>query len=224
MSTFYLIDFDFTLFKTHQGSTIFIEELAKAHPDEAFDIEQRVAESLVTGISFAIRDATAELIGEQETRAIETRYIERGKNQSLLFDGAHELMEAINNSGERFGILTYGSKAGQTMKVHAAQLSHVPFLVTDQKQKGAFIAEWWGGERFTIPDELGGGEADEIVLIDDRLFSFEGLPAHARGYWVQTGPAQYDPLIKAPANVRSVATLTDVITAEEEKLTLIDKA
>lgn len=222
MSTFYLIDFDFTLFKTHSGSSIFIEELAKAHPDEALEIERRVAESLVTGISFAIRDATVELIGEQETRVIEAQYIERARSERLLFDGAHEVMNYIETHDARFGILTYGSVLGQTMKIHAAQLADVPFMITDRKKKGELIAEWWRDDQFVIPELLGGGNADEIVLVDDRLFSFEGLPPQARGYWVQTGPARYDPVTDAPARVQSVDTLLDVIAAEEARLNTVD--
>lgn len=217
MSTFYLLDFDFTLFKTHLGSTMFIDELARAHPDEAYEIERRVAESLVTGVSFAIRDATVELIGEDETHDVEDRYIKRAQSEVLLFDGAHELMAFISDMGERFGILTYGSQLGQTMKIHAAQLTQVPFLVTDHKQKGALIAEWWDGTQFVLPRELGGGVADEIVMVDDRLFSFSGLPKHARGYWVQTGPARYDPVTDAPANVQPVLTLNDVIATEKDR-------
>lgn len=222
MSTFYLIDFDFTLFKTHSGSSIFIEELAKAHPDEALEIERRVAESLVTGISFAIRDATVELVGEQETESIETHYIERARSEHLLFDGAHEVMDYIKTTGSRFGILTYGSERGQTMKIHAAQLQHVPFMITDHKKKGELIATWWKDGRFVMPELLGGGDADEIVLVDDRLFSFEGLPPQARGYWVQTGPARYDPVTDAPARVQSVDTLLEVITAEEARRKAVD--
>ncbi len=220
MNTFYLLDFDFTLFKTHAGSSIFIEELAKAYPDEAREIERRVAESLVTGVSFAIRDATVELVGELETHAIETQYIARARSENLLFDGVHEVMDYIETSGTRFGILTYGSVSGQTMKIHAAQLQHVPFMVTDHKKKGELIAGWWREDHFIIPESLGGGEADEIVLVDDRLFSFEGLPDHARGYWVQTGPARYDPVGDVPANVESADTLFEVIAAEKSRTLL----
>lgn len=222
MRRFYLLDLDFTLFKTREASMILIDEVSRQYPDVARLIEARLEEYAITGVSFAIRDQIVGQIGEQHMQTIENRYIERAQATNVLFDGAHEIMHFISEHGSRYAILTYGSVRGQTMKIRAAKLDHVPFLVTDHKMKGELIASWLQDGVFMIPEQLGGGEADEVVLVDDRVFSFKGLPEQTRGYWVQTGPVRYEPVEAAPDMVVTAGTLHDVIVAERRALDATD--
>ncbi len=223
MSTFYLIDFDFTLFNTPLGSAMVIEEVERRNPDTARIIEERLADYLRRGASFAIRNQMVELGGEELASEVEARFIERALGENMLLNGAAELIDFMRHRSTEFGILTYGSAPGQIMKIKSAGLGNVPFLVTDQLHKGNLISSWWSGDHFTLPDELGGGAFDHLVFVDDRLFSFVGVPPHVTAYWVQTGPVRDDPIDEVPSHVQPVATLKEVIALEEARL-LIDKA
>jgi hypothetical protein len=223
MNTFYLIDLDFTLFNTRLGSSLVIKEVERLNPEVAHRIEERLADYSARGASFAIRDQIVELGGEALAAEVETRFITSASQQNMLIAGAAELIDFMTRRSLPFGILTYGSAPGQIMKINSAGLGDVPFLVTDQMHKGELISSWWTGDHFHLPRELGGGAYDHLVFVDDRLFSFTGLPGTVTGYWVQTGPIRDDPGEPTPQNVRPVATLTEVISLEQARLT-IDKA
>ena len=115
------------------------------------------------------------------------------------------------------GILTYGSELGQKMKIEAAAgLENIPYSITVETFKGALIAGWREeDDLYHIPVELGGYIAKHIVFVDDKPFSFKGLPIDCRGYLVKS---VYDAgLEKLPTYVQQVNSLTEVLNAEKKR-------
>lgn len=217
VKTFYILDLDRTIFDTIGASDVLIG-LVAAHSEElAHHIRTQIDEYNQIGASFAIRDVIVEQVGEEQALQIEKAFIEEGGRRSLLLPGAEALMHFIDQQqGSRTGILTYGSVKGQTMKIIAAGLHAAPFMITQQKHKGELIASWRQTDGYHVPDELGGGVVDQIVFVDDRIFSFEGLPDDVEGYWITQELAVLD-AVEHAANVHPVRTLFEVIEREQRR-------
>ena len=216
--TYYLLDLDRTLFDTIGASDLLIALVAEYSGELAHHIRTQIDEYNQIGASFAIRDVIVEQAGEERALEIEKAFIEEGARRSLLLPGAVELMEWIREaSSAKFGILTYGSVKGQTMKITAASLQQLPFLITQEKHKGELIASWKQPEGYHLPEELGGETVEQIVLVDDRIFSFEGLPEASIGYWITQELAVLD-AVEHALNVHPVRSLYEVIDIEQRRL------
>lgn len=214
-STFYIIDLDRTLFDTNKASQMIVEEIAKIDESVVSEIQRQITEFTNLGSSFSIRDSTIALIGEEKTSIVETRFMERAWQEGVFLEGAEDLLAAISASGASFGILTYGSPAGQLTKLKAAKLDTLPYIITDQSHKGSLIRSWQQDNgSFVLPEEYGLKVVERLVFIDDRLFSFDGLPERAIGYWVAPQLSILD-AVEHPASVQPVLSLTEVIQREK---------
>lgn len=216
-STFYALDLDRTLLDTIKATEMMRGVIALHDAELAARLEQRFEDYSISGESFSMRDFIAENVNDDEMIRIEAKYKEVASGWDLLNPGAVELLEYVRSKdGVGFGILTYGSELGQRMKLQAvAALREVPFLVTPETYKGAQIATWReDDDLYHLPEELGGGTAANIVLVDDKPFSFKGLPIDCRGYLVKS---VYDAGIeKLPLVVVQVDSLKEVIRAEKD--------
>jgi len=216
LSTFYILDLDRTVYDTIKATELMRGVVALHDTALAAALEQRFEEYTTQGESFSMRDFIAENVGEDEIIKIEAKYRDLALAQDLLNPGANELIEYIRSlDGADLGILTYGSIPGQTLKIRAAKgLEDIPYLITGETYKGALIASWRGeDELYHLPEELGGNIVKSIVFVDDKPFSFKGLPIDCRGYLVKS---VYDAGIeKLPSYVQQVTSLTEVVVAEK---------
>lgn len=143
-------------------------------------------------------------------QAIETNFIEASKNYDYLMPGAREIIELLRQHHAHFGIITYGGDVWQRVKIKAARLESIPHIITSQKNKGVLISEWVA--KGCVPIELECQPFDEVVLIDDKVISFNGFPQEqAKGYQVRTGNDLVVDEAALPVNVQSVESLYDVI-------------
>jgi len=221
IATYYILDLDRTLFDTEKSTQVMRGVVALHDTELAAALEQRFEESTLLGESFSMRDFIAENVDEEAMQKIETLYLAAALNQDILNPGARELISYIRTQGDgEMGILTYGSPLGQAMKIKAVtELESIPFLITSETFKGAQIASWHQEDGYYhLPAELGGFLAKHIVFVDDKPFSFKGLPIDCTGYLVKS---LYDAGIgKIPLNVATATDLHEVITAEKHRLTM----
>ena len=214
ITTFYVLDLDRTLLDTVKAADLFRQTVAEWDIQLSQLLAREVEDYSLRGTSFSMRDFIAERVGEERAIEIEAAFIRAVADQNLLNDGARELMAAITALPDAdFGILTYGSPAGQLMKIRAAGLSNIQNLVTREAFKGQQITSWRDDDGFyCVPDALGGARAATVVLIDDKSFSFQGLAPDCRGYWVSS--RQDDDENHPIATVRRVSTLFEVVDQE----------
>ena len=216
--TYYIFDLDRTLYDTVKATELMRGVIALHDTALAAALEQQFEEYTTQGESFSMRDFILENVGEVEMQKIEVKYHTLALQQDLLNPGAKELIASIRaTAGNDLGILTYGSPLGQKMKIEAAAgLEEIPYLITAETYKGALIASWrQDDERYHIPEELGSGVFTDIVFVDDKPFSFKGLPIDCRGYLVKS---VYDAGIeKLPQHVRLVESLHQVLVAEKAR-------
>jgi hypothetical protein len=218
ISTFYILDLDRTVYDTAKATELMKGVIALHDTTLAAALEQRFEEYTSQGESFSMRDFIVENVGEEEMQKIEAKYHETALQQDLLNPGAKELIAYIRaKEGAQLGILTYGSQLGQSMKIMAAKgLENIPYLITGETFKGALIASWrQDDDLYHLPEELGGCVTKNIVFVDDKPFSFKGLPIDCRGYFVKS---VYDAGIeKIPPYVEAVNNLNEVLAAEKRR-------
>jgi hypothetical protein len=213
-STFYVLDFDRTLYDTIAGARLLTEVAASYDAKLGEALRIHTDELLVAKTSFSILDFIRDFVGEQVATEIRDAFIEQAGKQDLLIEGTRELLAFIESRGDRAGILTYGSPEGQAVKISASGLS-MPHLITSEGRKGRLLASWYKEGSYELPDEYG-GRADQLVFVDDKIISFAELPAESiRGYWLRTS-ADVNAVAPDLSNVREVASLREVIALEAE--------
>lgn len=146
---------------------------------------------------------------------------------SLLEAGAHEFVDYMEKSDRYFCIMTFGEPRWQTTKIIAAGLGRIQKLIVSDERKGMNIASWFDDfeKCFVLPKSCfldnRVRKAREVVLIDDKVKAFHGLPKNARGYLLQDIARMYaSEQGKVPSNVKRVNRLDDIIFHEESKRSL----
>lgn len=189
-SEFYIVDFDWTLANTDKLNEVFFEIVEQYHAIARDEIVKAREDVQRTGDSFDtagyVRDRLHDEGRGEEWADLEKRYIHESRALNYLMPGAAELLEWLAANGKRYGILTYGNPLWQRLKLTAAGFNHVPHIIMEQKEKGKFVASWRQGDgSFRIPDALGRGSADRIIMIDDKAISFDQFPPEsAQGFWI----------------------------------------
>lgn len=176
---FVLLDFDRTLADTNQLKADFDQLLEQGLERQA---------------------ALAEFSRTHPATDSGQRYLLPGAADLLIF-----LQQQAREQAIGYGILTYGQVDWQRAKLAATGLLTVPTMITDRTDKGALITSWHQAGSYQLPVELGGGQVERVVLIDDKVYSFEGLPADALGLY-----CGQDNQAELPVNVQTVSSLSEV--------------
>lgn len=218
VNTFYLLDLDRTLFDTMSFTQQLFAIVSQYDAGIAQKLTQKAEQDYVNGVPFAAREEIEARFGPEKTDEIEHRLLQIEQPTQLLLPGALDLISFTAGSA---GILTYGEQRGQTLKLKVVQLDHLPHLITSHRVKGELMEMWQqDGAGYQLPVEYGSVKAKQLVLVDDRIISFQGIPSQARGYWVAQAPPTTADVSVLPANVMIVRSLGEVIDAENQ----IDKA
>lgn len=187
---FYIVDFDRTLVDSDKLIEVFTE-IASGYLDiPAEQMQKANADIKARGDWFDAATFVKDFLAEQERvddwATLEKQFIHESRSLNYLLPGAAELLEWLASNGKRYGILTYGNPLWQKLKLTAAGFNHVHHIVMEQKEKGKFISSWQRQDgSFRIPDALGKGTVDRVIMIDDKAVSFTGFPAEpSRGFWV----------------------------------------
>jgi len=217
VSTFYILDLDRTLLDTLAAGDVMRDAASWSNIGLADQITQKIADSTLFGEGFSLRDFIVEQVGEEGMAKVEQKYRELILDRDVLLPGARELIQYISDLPDTdFGILTYGSPSGQALKIEASGLGAIPFLVTQETFKGDLISSWRDQQGvYHLPGEMGGNTAEHIVFVDDKPFSFKGLAADCRGYWVKS---VFDAgMEKLPSYVIPVEDLQTIIALEKQR-------
>jgi len=221
-SRFYIFDLDRTLFDTVKGSELLVSLIKERSEEAAAEAVSRIHDLTVVGASFSIRDLLVEIVGESVTKEVYASFESMVEGDMLLLDGARDVMAFASENSLGWGILTYGSPEGQRLKLQAIGLDGSAYMITDKRDKGELLRTWrQDNGQFVLPAAFGGVTVDEIVFVDDRLFSFDGLPEGVVGYWIAPELSVMDS-IEHPRAVVPVPNLRAVIAAEQARLS-IDK-
>lgn len=223
---FFALDFDRTLGATSTIASKFTSFIGRENEELGAIISSKQHKIESSGGSFDIVDALRHHIGTKALQAYMDTFIELQQDMSFLNEGAASLIDAIQESNHHLGILTFGGKQWQEMKLRAATLERYDRMIVAEKGKKALlIASWYDKdqEKYQLPDEFGGGLVDEVVLVDDKAIEFSGLPENgsARGYLFRDMSIPILPSQQAvsegdiPTTVTVVASLSEVVEKED---------
>ncbi len=215
--TFYVLDFDRTLFDTSAVVQHIEQFLMVEYPDIAETVGRERQRVEMSGGSYDML-ASIRQHAPDTTDDLLASFVEHERHESLLLPGADALMAAIEHAGHEWGIMTYGGEQWQRAKLRMAGLEDAAALVIERKGKGERIAGWRDDDGlYRLPRELGSRVVRQIVIVDDKASEFAGLPGDdsTRGYWVRNAasalPSQEG---SVPGGVSTVGTLHDVIAQE----------
>jgi phosphoserine phosphatase len=225
MGTYYLLDLDRCLINTNALHMVFDEIVRGTGILDVNDII--AAKKLVEDSSGGSFDTAEFVRTELKKRGqldkwndIEKEFIVASQDYDYLMPGARELIDLLTSRRQNFGVITYGGAVWQQVKMQAAGIDSIPHIITSQKNKGLLISEWV--EDGCVPNELECVPFDNVVLVDDKVVSFNGFPSsRAIGYQVRTGVDIVVDETLLPENVVSVESLYDVISIFEHNI--IDK-
>lgn len=208
---FFALDFDRTLFNTDVYSRYYLDAVAKLNKTISDQLEP-----LLSASDVSFRSLIEQGRGQEFTRNVESMVAEVVKGDELLMPGAGKLLSVLRKNSIDFGIVTFGDLDTQSHKVVVSGLDGIPYYVVSNVAKGTLIAEWQGSDGlFYLPPELKGSSLGykEIVLIDDRSRSFEGLPKGAVGYHLSENKNEALPNHQGKViGVTSLNEVVDIIT------------
>lgn len=222
---FYALDFDRTLGRTVDIAKDFISYVEQEDATVGDSLREQQHNIEATGGSFDMIGSLRAQMGQRALGVYAEGFLNRHRGGPYLEDGADSLLVGIAASGHAAGILTYGGEDWQTIKLRATELdSYRRMILAEKGKKGALIASWYDAEHgvYRLPEALGGGSFDEIVLVDDKPVEFVGFPdlPSAHGYLytggvkptIETSP---QPAVKdLPASVKVVDSLRDIVRRE----------
>jgi len=210
--TFYIIDLDRTLLDTEKSARLFEDVVADHDVDISHLLTQELERANKLGESFSMQSFVADKLPVAELNMIEAAFSERAARIDLLLPHAQKLLDLLDHAQKDYGILTYGSVEGQKLKIRVSGLGTIPHSITQIAEKGEVIASWRNESgQFIIPTELSpkGLVVEYIVLVDDRVRSFDGLPDNAAGFWVANNG--FDNNETTPLRAQKVTDLEELL-------------
>ncbi|MFZ1301581.1 MAG: hypothetical protein WAQ27_03320 [Candidatus Microsaccharimonas sp.] len=220
-TVFHLLDLDRTLLDTVALANYLKDIIAKRDVQLSHDIEQEILRHATARTSFFLFEYIANQVGETMFEAYIHELQATAPVEELLLPGALERIAfGKSQPGWSVGILTYGSRRDQMIKLKLVGLQHERHLVTNTAKKGELIASWQLPDgNYKLPIEFGGHIVNTVTLDDDKIIAFADLPGNALGQWVTH--ASIGGIIELPkimTNVQPVANLHTSIEYLKTKL------
>jgi hypothetical protein len=211
----YLIDLDCTLLDTNRAVDVLISVSEEAGVDKDLLLQSQAA-SEASGRSFDIiaylgkQGITGRALG-----SLFDDFVERGRNEDLLYPDVEPFLEALDMAEQESLILAYGDPRWQLNKFAATRLANRAHLITPRKDKGNLIADWQtvdGG--YVLATTTGVlAAANTVTLVDDRADSFTGLPGNCRGFLKRQPDSETTSSLvgEIPENVTIISSLRELI-------------
>lgn len=187
-SVFELIDLDRVIFDTAQFAAALTDEIHRTEPELGTMLQEQFEVAYEKEETFFLLRYLRHTHGDAWFAALVQKIVQHYGAEAFILPGVHErFAEPDNPDGGKAcrGILSYGDAIDQHMKIQLIGLENVPLYIADTPDKAWLIRSWRLPDgRFQLPDEFGGHIVDTVILEDDKLRAFEGLPESAYGVWI----------------------------------------
>jgi hypothetical protein len=188
VTTYFVLDFDRTLLDTGRVVARFEDFLMGAYPRLAVSLRNDREQVEKSGGSYDVVAALA-LQADVPVDEILRQFVASCASAEYFLPGAEELLGRLKSMATRYGVMTYGGVQWQQTKLQLVGIVDEASMIIPSRGKGVRIADWRSvSGLYRIPDELGGGEVDRVVLVDDKAVEFEQLPVdgNAQGYLLRS--------------------------------------
>ncbi len=221
-SVFQLIDLDRTLFDTSKFVKAITDEINEVQPGLGTELDERFEAAYQKEETFFLLRYLRHEKGDLWFEALIDRIVAKYGAEAFILPGMHERLafaSEITDSVPAWGVLTYGDKIDQLMKMRLIGLEDTPVYLTHTPNKSEVIRTWLTQDgRFTLPPAFGGGTVEKITLEDDKERAFYDLPENVMGIWVAAPGRSVEELdVRNMANVVAVQDLAESIEALKEK-------
>lgn len=215
-SVFQLIDLDRTLFDTSKFVKALTDEIDIIQPGVGAEFDRRFEEAYEKEETFFLMRFLRREKGDVWFESLVRTVVAKHGAEAFLIEGARERLafaDSFSAASPAWGILTYGDKVDQLMKLRICGLENAPVSFMRTPNKGEVIQSWkTANGKFQLPTEYGGGVVDTLVLEDDKLRAVLGLPTGTYGLWIAApGKVDHGKGIKLPENVVAVQNLFESI-------------
>lgn len=212
--TFQLIDLDRTLFDTSAFIKAITNEINKIHPGLGAKLDEKVEAAYEREETFFLLRHLRNEQGDAALESLMQRVVKAHGTETFILPGAREriaLANSLKAKGCGWGILTYGDKIDQRMKLRIMDLEDAPVYFTRTPNKGEVLRTWQTEDgMFRLPAAYGGGYVDRLTLEDDKLRAFTHLPEKVLGIWVKAS-SEGKPLPTTPLGTVHVNNLRESI-------------
>lgn len=221
---FHVLDLDRTLLDTSKLAHHLKEVIAAHDIKLSKDIHSKIIKHLKENTSFFIFEYIVKKVGNEKLQQYINELQNIAPSLELLLPGAAERIAfSKSQPGWAMGVMTYGSRRDQMIKLKLVGLQMEHLLITNHPYKGEIIASWQRKDgKFKLPIEFGGHVVDVVTLDDDKYIAFKNLPHGALGLWVtHASLGGSTELQRISENVRVVPDLIESIKYLKTKLTVV---
>lgn len=156
-----------------------------------------------------------EKYGPDVAEAVKGRFLEYSNDNSILYDDARDYLDFLEEVLITNIIMTKGDQTWQEIKLKAARLDQFPHQIIDDDSKGNVIKSWRtaSGQLYIVPREILGASAPSVILSENNLSDFKGLPDDCSGYLVARDDKKNSALQakNLPPNIKIVRNLLEII-------------
>lgn len=207
--TLYVLDLDRTLLDVDKAMLIAEEACHKLGIDFS-KIKEDQKRSFARAVPYS-PIATIEVMGGNLLERFKQEFLNFANPAELVFPDAGRYIQKLEQTGQDFMILTYARDVRwQELKMQGAGLDRIPHIIIFQPLKSHDIAEWRDKDGlFKVPlDTI--RPAKRIILVDDRLRVFDGMPKDCKGYYLKRSDWQ-DDLAHTRADITQIASFDELI-------------
>jgi len=187
-NVFQLIDLDRTLFDTSKFAKAITDEINLTQPGFGTELDERFEAAYKKEETFFLLRYLRHEKGDAWFEDLVSRVVEKYEASSFIIPGTAErlaLADTLSDLSPSWGILTYGDKVDQLMKMRIMGLEDVPVYFTHTPNKADIIQSWKREDgRFQLPAVFGGAVVEALTLEDDKLRAFYHLPDGVVGVWL----------------------------------------
>lgn len=138
------------------------------------------------------------------------RFIERSKNGRILFSDSQDFIDSLKRNSFDFLILTHGvDDSWQELKIKAAGLSDIPYVIVKDRYKSRFISNWFsnghihpGIDRLSI--------YKRCIFVDDRKEAFIDMPDNCQGYLLDRTEKLSEQAVDQVTGIKVIKTLSEI--------------
>jgi len=221
-SVFQLIDLDRTLFDTSKFVKAITDEVDEVQPGLGTELDERFEAAYQKEETFFLLRYLRHEKGDLWFEALIDRIVAKYGAEAFMLPGMHERLafaSEITDVVPAWGVLTYGDKIDQLMKMRLIGLEDAPVYLTHTPNKSEVIRTWQTQDgRFTLPPVFGGETVEMITLEDDKERAFYDLPKNVMGIWIAAPGRSVEELdARELPNVVTAQDLTGSVAVLREK-------
>lgn len=204
-----VLDLDRTLLNLAAAMNVFMNTCREMGLDADL-AQQAFEEKIAAKESFQALEFLRPQITESQMQHFKALYQEQARYcKDFVYPDAQKLLQQLQESDIDILLLTFGEHDWQSLKIQAAELSHLPVSIVDTTEKGHIISRWYdqANRQFNVPTM--GQAYRRLIFVDDKPVSFRGFPERQSSGFIIDRTGSINPN-NAIENITYIQSLSEV--------------